>query len=80
MGTVAKVPLGDIATVEQADVQGSITRIDQSPAASITAEITSNDTGAVSLSVSKAVDALKAGGQIPVGVDRRAGRRDATAE
>ncbi len=68
MGTVAKVPLGDIATVEQADVQGSITRIDQSPAASITAEITSNDTGAVSLSVSKAVDALKAGGQIPVGV------------
>ena len=68
VGTVAKVPLGDIATVEQADVQGSITRIDQSPAASITAEITSDDTGAVSLAVSEAVDALKAGGKIPAGV------------
>ena len=68
VGTAAKVRLGDIATVEQADVQGSITRIDQSPAASITAEITSNDTGAVSQSVSKTVDALKAGGQVPVGV------------
>ncbi len=34
------MPLGDVATVEQADVQGSITRIDQAPAASITAEIT----------------------------------------
>jgi hydrophobic/amphiphilic exporter-1 (mainly G- bacteria), HAE1 family len=68
VGTVAKVPLGDIATVEQADVQGSITRIDQAPAASITAEITSDDTGAVSLSVSEVVDTLKAGGQIPAGV------------
>ena len=48
VGTVAKVPLDAIATVEQADVQGSITRIDPSPSASITAEITSDDTGAIS--------------------------------
>ena len=39
VGTVAKVPLGQIAAVEQVDVQGSITRIDQQPASSITAEI-----------------------------------------
>ena len=65
VGTVAKVPLGQIATVAQADVQGSITRIDQAPASSITAEITSDNTGAVSQSVSKEIDALKASGEIP---------------
>ena len=48
VGTVVKVPLSQIATVEQADVQGSITRIDQAPSSSISAEITSKDTGAVS--------------------------------
>jgi HAE1 family hydrophobic/amphiphilic exporter-1 len=68
VGTISKVPLGDIAKVEQADVQGSITRIDQSPAASITAEITSENTGAVSTSVQAAIDGLKADGKIPVGV------------
>jgi multidrug efflux pump subunit AcrB len=53
VGTVSKVPLEEIAAVEQVDVQGSITRIDQQPAASVTAEITSEDTGAVSQSVKR---------------------------
>src|SRR4029079_9129423 len=39
VGTVTKVPLGTIATVEQVSTQGSITRIDEAPAASISAEI-----------------------------------------
>ena len=65
VGTVAKVPLSQVATVEQADVQGSITRIDQSPASSITAKITSEDTGAVSAAVAAEIDSLKASGQIP---------------
>lgn len=68
VGTVAKVPLGDVASVEQADVQGSITRIDQSPAASISAEITSEDTGAVSQSVQTVLDDLKVSGAIPTAV------------
>ena len=68
VGTVTKVPLGDIATVEQVDVQGSITRIDQAPAASITAEITSEDTGAVSIAVQATLDELEASGAIPAGV------------
>ncbi len=68
VGTVTKVPLGDVATVEQADVQGSITRIDQAPAASVTAEITSEDTGAVSAAVAQEIDALEAAGSIPDGV------------
>ena len=75
VGTVAKVPLGDIATVEQVDVQGSITRIDQAPAASITAEITSEDTGAVSLAVQTTLDELEASGAIPAGVTVELARR-----
>ena len=69
VGTTTKVPLGQIATVEQVDVQGSITRIDQAPAAQITAEIASEDTGAVSQSVSAEIDALEASGAIPDGVE-----------
>jgi HAE1 family hydrophobic/amphiphilic exporter-1 len=71
VGTVAKVPLGQIAAVEQADAQGSITRIDESPAASITAEIADVDTGAVSLAVQVELDDLAAAGKIPDGVDVR---------
>jgi HAE1 family hydrophobic/amphiphilic exporter-1 len=68
VGTVAKVPLEDVATVEQADVQGSITRIDEAPSARVTAEILSKDTGAVSASVQSTIDALEADGSIPAGV------------
>ncbi len=68
VGTVRTVPLGAIASVQQADAQGSITRIDQQPAASISAEITSEDTGAVSRAVQKEIDALTAAGTIPAGV------------
>ena len=67
VGTVAVAPLGTIATVEQVEVQGSITRIDQRPAASITAEISSDDTGAVSASVQAELDALAAAGAFPPG-------------
>jgi hydrophobic/amphiphilic exporter-1 (mainly G- bacteria), HAE1 family len=71
VGSVAKVPLSRIASVEQVDTQGSITRIDQAPAASITAEITANDTGAVSGDVQGQIDRLQAQGSIPPGVDVR---------
>ncbi len=67
VGTVAQVPLGQIATVEQVAVQGSITRIDSQPASSITAEITSDDTGAVSKSVQTELDSLTAAGAFPAG-------------
>ena len=58
-----------IATVEQADVQGSITRIDESPAAQITAEITSDDTGAVARRSRRRSTTCVASGTIPAGVD-----------
>ncbi len=68
VGTVVKVALGTVATVEQVEVQGSITRIDEQPAASISAEITSEDTGAVSIAVQQEIDQLTASGAIPAGV------------
>ncbi len=71
VGTATTVPLGQIATVEQVNGQGSITRIDQSPAASITAEITNEDTGAVSQAVQAQIDGLVAQGSVPDGVDVR---------
>jgi HAE1 family hydrophobic/amphiphilic exporter-1 len=71
VGLGAKVALGSIADVAEVATQGSITRIDQAPSASITADITSKDTGGVSRSAQAAVDALKASGAIPAGVDVR---------
>ncbi len=68
VGAPISVPLSLIASVDQANAQGSITRIDQSPAASIGAEIASVNTGAVSLDVQKTIDGLKADGRIPAGV------------
>jgi multidrug efflux pump subunit AcrB len=65
------VPLGAIADVRQVDAQGSITRIDQRPASSITAKIASANTGAVSAAVAKEIDALKTSGTIPPTVEVR---------
>ena len=67
VGTVAVAPLGTIAKVEQVAVQGSISRIDQRPASSVTADITGDDTGAVSKSVQKELDTLSAAGAFPAG-------------
>jgi len=65
VGTTAKVPLQTVAEVEQADVQGRITRINEAPSATITAEITSGDTGATSLAVQTTIDRLRADGTTP---------------
>ncbi len=71
VGTVRQMPLGQVADVAQVDVQGSITRIDGAPAAQITAEMTSADTGKVSADIKTVVDGLVADGSIPTGVDVR---------
>jgi HAE1 family hydrophobic/amphiphilic exporter-1 len=68
VGTAVKVKLGSVASVEQVKAQGSITRIDQSPAASISAEIASTNTGKVSKDVQAEIDTLVADGKIPDGV------------
>jgi len=71
VGTAARLPLGQVASVEQVETQGSITRIDESPAASISAEIADANTGRVSAEVQQEIDALRADGSIPAGVDVR---------
>ncbi len=69
VGTTVTVPLGTISAVDEVLAQGSITRVDQAPAATVSAEIASDDTGAVSLAVQQEIDDLEAAGEIPAGVD-----------
>jgi hydrophobic/amphiphilic exporter-1 (mainly G- bacteria), HAE1 family len=71
VGIGQTVPLGSIADVQQVSAQGSITRIDERPASSISAEITSANTGAVSQAVALEIDRLRADGTIPFGVEVR---------
>jgi HAE1 family hydrophobic/amphiphilic exporter-1 len=68
VGTVATVKLGTIAAVDQVAAQGSITRVDQAPAATVSAEIASQNTGAVSKEVQAEIDGLATAGKIPGGV------------
>jgi multidrug efflux pump subunit AcrB len=60
----AKVPLAAIATVQQVKVQARVTRVDQSPAATISADTTSQDTGGVSVEVQRTIDDLKSQGKL----------------
>jgi HAE1 family hydrophobic/amphiphilic exporter-1 len=63
MGTTGRIPLGSIATVQRVEAQARVTRVDQSPAATISADITAQDQGAVSRAVQQKIDALAASGQ-----------------
>ena len=71
VGLGTKVALGSVADVSQVATQGSITRIDQAPSASITADVTGKDTGGASTAAQATVNRLKAAGSIPAGVDVR---------
>ena len=61
---VAAMPLSSIATVTSVNQQARISRVDQAPAATITADSTSKDTGGVSKEIQKTVDDLKAAGKL----------------
>ena len=54
-----------VATVEDVSAQGSITRLDEAPAASISADIASADTGKDSANVQAEIDALVEGLEYP---------------
>jgi len=68
-GSVGIQPLGEVAEVEAVEVRGTVTRVDGSPAATVSADITSEDTGAVSAEAQERVDALAEAGEIPDGVE-----------
>lgn len=57
--------LGTVAAVTPVDNQARISRVDQSPAATISADTTSKDTGGVSTEIQKAIDNLQAAGKLP---------------
>jgi hydrophobic/amphiphilic exporter-1 (mainly G- bacteria), HAE1 family len=61
---VAKMQLGSIATVTPTQNQARVSRVDQSPAATVSADPTSNDTGGVSTEIQKAIDKLQAQGKL----------------
>lgn len=62
-------PLGDIATVDLVEVQGSVTRVNGSPAATISGSITTQDQGAVAADTQRHIDDLRAAGVIPESVN-----------
>jgi HAE1 family hydrophobic/amphiphilic exporter-1 len=56
--------LGKIAAITTPDTQARISRVDQSPASTITADTTSKDTGGVSAEIQKVIDTLQAQGKL----------------
>jgi len=64
VGSLTKVPLAAIATVEEISVPSSITRIDESLAANVSGEIAVADTGAVNAEVKSAVEGLHNAGSL----------------
>ncbi|MGA3056413.1 MAG: efflux RND transporter permease subunit [Candidatus Limnocylindrales bacterium] len=59
-----KMPLGSIATVAPAEHQARVSRVDLSPASTISADTTSQDTGGVSTEIQNVIDGLKADGKL----------------
>jgi HAE1 family hydrophobic/amphiphilic exporter-1 len=57
-------PLSKIATVSEVQTQARVSRVDQSLAATVSADTTSKDTGGVSVEVQKAIDTLQAQGKL----------------
>ncbi|HSM38574.1 MAG TPA: efflux RND transporter permease subunit, partial [Candidatus Limnocylindrales bacterium] len=62
------VTVGDVATVEQREVRPTITRVNAAPSATVTADITDENTGAVSAAVAAELDRLDGSGAFPAGV------------
>jgi HAE1 family hydrophobic/amphiphilic exporter-1 len=60
----ANIPLSQIATVSEQKTQARVSRVDQSPAATISADTTSQDTGGVSAEIQKEINKLQAAGKL----------------
>ena len=60
--------LGDVADIEEREVRATISRVNATPSATVSAEITSDDTGGVSAAVNAELDRLESSGELPAGV------------
>ncbi len=64
-GMAGSAPLGQVADVDVVEVRGTVTRVDGAPAATVTAEIITDDTGAASEEAAQRIDTLREEGLIP---------------
>ncbi len=67
------VTVGDVAEVEEVDARPTISRVDAAPSATVTAEITDENTGAVSTAIATEVELLEASDELPAGVSIQVG-------
>jgi HAE1 family hydrophobic/amphiphilic exporter-1 len=62
------VTVADVATVTQLEVRPTITRVNAAPSSTVSGDIVSEDTGAVSAAVRSELDQLEQSGTLPAGV------------
>ena len=67
------ITVGEVATVEQQQVRPTITRVNAAPSSTVSGEIVSEDTGAISRAVQAELDRLDASGTLPAGVSVEVG-------
>ncbi len=67
------VTVGDVAEVQEVDARPTISRVDAAPSATVTAEITDENTGAVSTAIAAEVERLDASDELPAGVSIQIG-------
>ena len=67
-GMAGSAPLGQVADGEVVDVRATVTRVDGAPAATVSAEITTDDAGAVSEEAATLIDELREAGAIPASI------------
>jgi HAE1 family hydrophobic/amphiphilic exporter-1 len=67
------VIVGDVADVEEVEARPTITRVNGSPSATVSADITDENTGAVSAAITAEVERLDEAGEIPPGASVQVG-------
>ena len=60
--------LADVADIEEVEARATISRVNGTPSATVSAEIIGEDTGGISAAVNAELDALDASGELPAGV------------
>ena len=71
LGTLPVGPgatLADVADIEEVEARATISRVNGTPSATVSAEIIGEDTGGISAAVNAELDELEASGELPAGV------------
>ena len=70
---VGATTVGEVADVEEVEARPTISRVDGAPSATVSADITDEDTGAVSAAIAAEVERLEAADELPPGVSVEVG-------